>query len=60
MLAHVEKGMFAEALDDIEKWRRIEDTPYLWVQTTIATIRSATGRTYLRKIACPQYGLLPL
>ena len=29
MLAHVEKGMFAEALDDIEKWRRI-DTPHTW------------------------------
>jgi TolB-like protein/DNA-binding winged helix-turn-helix (wHTH) protein/Tfp pilus assembly protein PilF len=30
--AHVEKGMFAEALDDIEKWRRFDDTPYLWAE----------------------------
>jgi len=32
--------MFAEALDDIEKWRRIEDTPYLWVQQAYVYGRS--------------------
>ncbi len=26
--AYVQKGMFAEALADIEKWQRIEDTPW--------------------------------
>ena len=40
MFAHVEKGMFAEALDDIEKWRRIDDTPYLWAEQAYVYGRS--------------------
>jgi TolB-like protein/DNA-binding winged helix-turn-helix (wHTH) protein/Tfp pilus assembly protein PilF len=40
MYAHVEKGMFAEALDDIEKRRRIDDTPYLWAEQAYVYGRS--------------------
>ncbi len=40
MFAHVEKGMFAEALDDIEKWRRIDDKPYIWAQQAYVYGRS--------------------
>jgi tetratricopeptide (TPR) repeat protein len=38
MFAHVEKGMFAEALGDIE--RRIDDTPYLWAEQAYVYGRS--------------------
>jgi TolB-like protein/DNA-binding winged helix-turn-helix (wHTH) protein/Tfp pilus assembly protein PilF len=30
VFAYVEKGMFADALADIEKWRRIDDAPGIW------------------------------
>jgi TolB-like protein/DNA-binding winged helix-turn-helix (wHTH) protein len=42
--AHVEKGMFTEALNDIEKWRRIEDTPYLWAEQAYVYGRSGQKR----------------
>ena len=28
--AYVQKGQFAEALGEVEKWRRIDDTPWTW------------------------------
>jgi TolB-like protein/Tfp pilus assembly protein PilF len=30
IFAYVQEGQFAEALADIEKWRRIDDTPFTW------------------------------
>jgi TolB-like protein/DNA-binding winged helix-turn-helix (wHTH) protein/Flp pilus assembly protein TadD len=38
--AYVEKGMYAEALADMEKWRRIEDTPWNWAMLAYAYGRS--------------------
>jgi TolB-like protein/DNA-binding winged helix-turn-helix (wHTH) protein/Tfp pilus assembly protein PilF len=30
IFAYAQKGLFAEALADIEKWRRVDDTPWPW------------------------------
>jgi TolB-like protein/DNA-binding winged helix-turn-helix (wHTH) protein/Tfp pilus assembly protein PilF len=30
VFAYAEKGLFAEALNDIEKWRRVDDSPFTW------------------------------
>ncbi len=30
VFAYVQKGLFAEALADVEKWRRVDDTPFTW------------------------------
>jgi TolB-like protein/Tfp pilus assembly protein PilF len=40
--AYTQKGMFAEALADIEKWRRIEDTP--WTQSLLAYVYGRSGQ----------------
>jgi TolB-like protein/DNA-binding winged helix-turn-helix (wHTH) protein/Tfp pilus assembly protein PilF len=40
VFAYAEKGMFAEALDDIEKWRRFDDTPHLWAAQAYVYDRS--------------------
>ncbi len=30
VFAYAQKGLFAEALADVEKWRRVDETPYTW------------------------------
>jgi TolB-like protein/DNA-binding winged helix-turn-helix (wHTH) protein/Tfp pilus assembly protein PilF len=30
VFAYAQKGLFAEALQDIEKWRRVDDAPFTW------------------------------
>ncbi len=40
--AYVQKGMFADALADIEKWRRMEDTP--WTQSLLAYVYGRSGQ----------------
>jgi adenylate cyclase len=51
--AYVQKGMFAEALDDVDKWRRINDTPWSWMMLSYAYGRSgdkARARVTLRQL----------
>ncbi len=40
--AYVQKGMFADALADIEKWRRIEEMP--WTQSLLAYVYGRSGQ----------------
>jgi TolB-like protein/DNA-binding winged helix-turn-helix (wHTH) protein/Flp pilus assembly protein TadD len=50
---YVQKGLFAEALADIEKWRRIEDSPWAWASMTYIYGRSgkpAQARRAMEKL----------
>jgi TolB-like protein/Tfp pilus assembly protein PilF len=41
-LAYVQKGRYAQALADIDKWRRIEDNPWSW--TMLAYVYGRSGQ----------------
>jgi TolB-like protein/Tfp pilus assembly protein PilF len=41
-LAYVQKGRYAQALADIEKWRRVEDNPWSW--TMLAYVYGRSGQ----------------
>jgi adenylate cyclase len=67
--AYVQKGQFADALADIEKWRRIDDTPDTWAFQAYVHGRSGQqeqARRALKKFEelsqqrqlDPQFGLL--
>jgi len=38
--AYAQKGLFAEALTDIENWRRVDDTPWPWAAEAYVYARS--------------------
>ena len=40
LYAYVQKGQFADALADIEKWRHIDDTPWTWTLESYVCGRS--------------------
>jgi TolB-like protein/DNA-binding winged helix-turn-helix (wHTH) protein/Flp pilus assembly protein TadD len=51
--AYVQKGMYAEALADIERWRRIEDNPWSWMMLAYVYGRSGQqekARSALEKL----------
>jgi tetratricopeptide (TPR) repeat protein len=47
--AYVQKGMFKEALDDIEKWRRTKDMP--WISAELAYVYGRSGQQALAQRA---------
>jgi tetratricopeptide (TPR) repeat protein len=53
LFAYVQKGLFKDALADIEKWRRIDDTPWTWALEAYVCGRSgqrARARHALEKL----------
>ena len=40
VFAYTQKGLFAEALDDLERWRRVDDTPSIWAAQAYVYSRS--------------------
>jgi TolB-like protein/DNA-binding winged helix-turn-helix (wHTH) protein/Tfp pilus assembly protein PilF len=53
VFAYVQKGMYAEGLADVEKWRRIDDSPWSWMMLAYVYGRSgqqAKARAALEKL----------
>jgi TolB-like protein/DNA-binding winged helix-turn-helix (wHTH) protein/Flp pilus assembly protein TadD len=53
VFAYVQKGMYAEGLADVEKWRRIDDSPWSWMMLTYVCGRSgqqAKARAALKRL----------
>jgi TolB-like protein/Tfp pilus assembly protein PilF len=53
VFAYVQKGMYAEGLADVEKWRRIDESPWSWMMLAYLHGRSgqqAKARAALEKL----------
>ncbi len=47
--AYAQKGLFEEALADIENWHRIDDTPWVWA--TLAYVHGRSGQPVQARLA---------
>jgi TolB-like protein/DNA-binding winged helix-turn-helix (wHTH) protein/Tfp pilus assembly protein PilF len=56
VFAYVQKGLFAEALEDIEKWRRADDTPFTWAAQ--AYVYGRSGQQEQARRALKRFGEL--